>query len=334
MAAVPAVALEVHDAGAGAGAAGAAAASAAASARAAPPETLVIEPDSGPEPVDALMASATRSVDLSMYELADPVAESILVADAARGVHVRVILDQHLERVRNQVAFTYLSAHGVDVRWAPDTVDAFHIKSICVDGARCAVMTLNLTSRYYATTRDFAVVDTDKADVTAIEQTFADDFDGHSGVPASGADLVWSPGSTAPLVDLIGSANHTVLVYNEELSDPTLIDALAAAARRGVHVEVVMTYASSWARSFDTLTSAGAEVHVLYGEHPVYIHAKMIWVDGRRVFLGSENLSVASLTRNRELGLISTDPTILRSTEQTFDHDAAGARVWEARRRS
>lgn len=93
-----------------------------------------------------------------------------------------------------------------------------------------------------------------------------------------------------------------------------------------------MTYASSWARSFDALAAAGAQVHVLYGEHPVYIHAKMIWVDGRRVFLGSENLSVQSLTRNRELGLISTNPTILRSTEQTFAHDAAGARMWDARR--
>jgi hypothetical protein len=45
-----------------------------------------------------------------MYELVDPRAESILVADAARGVHVRVILDRRLERVRNQAAFSYLSA--------------------------------------------------------------------------------------------------------------------------------------------------------------------------------------------------------------------------------
>ncbi|HEY2563524.1 MAG TPA: phospholipase D-like domain-containing protein, partial [Acidimicrobiales bacterium] len=300
MAAAHAVSLGAPDAGAGSAFAAVARAGSTPAA-AGPGETLIIEPDSGPGPLDELMSSAARSVDLSMYELADPRAESILVADAARGVHVRVILDQHLERVRNQAAFTYLSAHRVDVRWAPDTVDAFHVKSVCVDGARCAVMTLNLTSRYYATTRDFAVVDTDEADVTAIEQTFDDDFDGRPEVPASGTDLVWSPGSTAPLAHLIGDARHTVLVYNEELSDPTLVDGLAAAARRGVHVEVVMTYASSWARSFDTLTAAGAQVHVLYGEHPVYIHAKMIWVDGTRVFLGSQNLSVASMTRNREL---------------------------------
>jgi len=297
-----------------------------------PADILIVEPDAGLGPLDAFMGSARRSVDLSMYELADTRAESILAADAARGVRVRVILDQRLERAHNQAAFTYLSAHGVAVRWAPDADNTFHIKSVCVDEARCAVMTLNLTARYYATTRDFAVLDSDRADVAAIEETFAADFGGRPGVPGSGADLVWSPGSTAALAHLIGTASHMALVYNEELSDPTTVEALAAAAHRGVHVEVVMTYQSSWVRNFDALASAGAQVRVLYGEHPVYIHAKMIWVDGKRVFLGSENLSVASLTRNRELGLISIDPAILHATEQTFEHDAAGARIWQVRR--
>lgn len=299
-----------------------------------PADTLLVEPDAGMGPLDAFMGSARRAVDLAMYELADPHAESILVSDAGRGVRVRVILDQRLERARNQAAFTYLSAHGVAVHWAPAADYTFHIKSVCVDGARCAVMTLNLTSRYYANTRDFAVMDSDRADVAAIEETFDHDFGGHSGAPSSGADLVWSPGSTAELADLIGRAGHTVLVYNEELSDPTTVAALAAAARRGVRVEVVMTYQSSWVRNFNALTSAGARVRVLYGERPVYIHAKMVWVDGKRVFLGSENLSVASLARNRELGLISTDPAILGAAEQAFEHDAASARIWQVRRGS
>jgi phosphatidylserine/phosphatidylglycerophosphate/cardiolipin synthase-like enzyme len=214
------------------------------------------------------------------------------------------------------------------VHWAPAVDNTFHIKSICVDGARCAIMTLNLTSRYYPTTRDFAVMDANRADVAAVEQTFAGDYQGHPGAPSSGADLVWSPGSTAPLAALVGGADRTILVYNEELSDPTMVDALAGAARRGMHVEVVMTYEASWVPNFDALTAAGARIYVLYGEHPVYIHAKMIWVDGQRVFLGSENLSTASLTRNRELGLVTTDPSILSATKQTFDQDAARARIW------
>jgi phosphatidylserine/phosphatidylglycerophosphate/cardiolipin synthase-like enzyme len=295
-------------------------------------DTLITEPDAGMGPLDALMASAQHSVDMSMYELADPRAESILAADAARGVRVRVVLDQHRERAHNWTAFGYFSAHRVAVHWAPDADNTFHSKSICVDGSRCAVMTLNLTSRYYATTRDFAVIDVDRADVAAIEQTFADDFSGHPAAPASATDLVWSPGSTAALADLIARAHRAVLVYNEELSDPTTVDALASAAGRGVRVEVVMTYQASWVPNFDALTAAGAQVHVFYGEHPIYVHAKMIWVDGQRVFLGSQNLSTASLDRNRELGLISTDPSLLRATEQTFDHDAAATPLWRASR--
>ncbi|HEY6622670.1 MAG TPA: phospholipase D-like domain-containing protein [Acidimicrobiales bacterium] len=296
-----------------------------------PHDSLITEPDAGTGPLDALLGSAQRSVDISMYELADPKAESILAADASRGVRVRMVLDQHQERAHNQAAFGYLTARGVAVHWAPAADNTFHIKCICVDATRCAVMTLNLVSRYYATTRDFAVVDSDPADVTAIEQTFAGDFAGHPAVPPPATDLVWSPGSTAALADLIAGANRTLLVYNEELRDPTTVDALASAARRGVRVELVMTYQPFWVQNFGALATAGARVHVLYGEHPVYVHAKMIWVDGQRVFLGSENLSTASLVWNRELGLISTDPAIVRATEQTFEHDAAEAPIWPVR---
>ncbi|MGA7420666.1 MAG: phospholipase D-like domain-containing protein [Acidimicrobiales bacterium] len=296
-----------------------------------PHDSLITEPDAGMGALDALLGSARRSVDISMYELADPKAESILAADASRSVRVRVVLDQHQERAHNQAAFGYLTARGVAVRWAPTGDNTFHIKCICVDATRCAVMTLNLVSRYYATTRDFAVVDSDRADVRAIEQTFAGDFGGHPAVPAPATDMVWSPGSTAALADLIAGANRTPLVYNEELRDPTTVDALVSAARRGVRVEVLMTYQPSWVPNFDSLATAGARVHVLHGEHPVYVHAKMIWVDGQRVFLGSENLSTASLAWNRELGLISTDPAIVRATEQTFERDAAEAPIWPVR---
>jgi PLD-like domain len=65
------------------------------------------------------ITGARHSVDLTMYELADPTAEADLAADAGRGVDVRVLLDRHLEKSRNTSAYNYLNAHGVHVRWAP-----------------------------------------------------------------------------------------------------------------------------------------------------------------------------------------------------------------------
>ena len=57
----------------------------------------------------------------------------------------------------------------------------------------------------------------------------------------------------------------------------------------------------------------------------LYIHAKMILVDSRRVFLGSQNFSAASLDDNRELGIILSTGAIVRSMERTFAGDYAHA---------
>ena len=63
------------------------------------------------------------------------------------------------------------------VRWGPaDTT--FHQKTLTVDGATSVIMTLNLVARYYRDTRDFAVIDTNRADVSAIADTFNADFAG------------------------------------------------------------------------------------------------------------------------------------------------------------
>lgn len=49
-------------------------------------------------------------------ELADPAAEADVAADAAGGVDVRVILDQHFESSANAAAYHDLTGRGVHVR--------------------------------------------------------------------------------------------------------------------------------------------------------------------------------------------------------------------------
>jgi phosphatidylserine/phosphatidylglycerophosphate/cardiolipin synthase-like enzyme len=93
---------------------------------------LLTEPAAGIGPVYQLITAARSSVDLTMYELSDPAAEADLAADAARGVDVRVLLDQNLEKARNTAAYDYLAAHGVHVQWAPAGT-TYHQKTLTVD---------------------------------------------------------------------------------------------------------------------------------------------------------------------------------------------------------
>ncbi len=110
---------------------------------------LVAEPDQGPGPIYAMISSARSSVDLTMYELVDPAATALLEQAAARGVAVRVILDQNSGEDANTPAYTDLAANGVAVHWANPAFACTHQKTLTVDGARSAIMTFNFTRRYY-----------------------------------------------------------------------------------------------------------------------------------------------------------------------------------------
>ncbi len=294
--------------------------------------SLVVEPDAGLAPVYDLLRSARHSVEVEIYELEDDQATALLAADARRGVRVRVLLNRHFVGRYNEPAFSYLRAHGVAVRWAPSHFDFTHEKAIVVDGRRAAIMTMNLTARYYSDTRDFVVLDTRHADVAAVAATFADDWQNGGLPPSSPATLVWSPGAQDALVGLISSARRQLLVENEEMADDTVTNALLAAARRGVKVEVVMTRQRDWYGAFSTLARGGVSVRTYAASAPLYIHAKAIVVDPgtghARAFVGSQNFSATSLLYNRELGLITTRRPIVAALAAVITRDGAGAAKW------
>lgn len=296
-------------------------------------DALIVEPDAGTAPIYALLSSPRGTLDMTMYELVDPTAESLLANDSARGVRVRVVLDHGLEQQRNQPAYDFLRSRGVEVAWSSGRYFATHEKAFVVDGETAVVMSLNLTNRYYATSRDMAVVDHDARDVAAVESVFDADLHGAAtGTPAAD-DLVWSPGqSAADLVALIDGARHSIAMESEELSSQRVVDALVSAARRGVAVSIAMTYDADWLPGFDAIAAAGGDIGVLHGESPLYIHAKLLAVDagvpGGRAFVGSENISDASLLHDRELGVVLVAPSLVHQVAAVVASDVSDGQLW------
>jgi phosphatidylserine/phosphatidylglycerophosphate/cardiolipin synthase-like enzyme len=293
--------------------------------------SVIVEPSrlgsvAGMQPVYAFVLSARLSVDMTMYELEDQAMVSDLLADQKRGVKVRVILDTNREHSRNLHAFDSLRAGGVKVVWAPTNYEATHQKTITVDRARSLIFTANLTSQYYTTTRDFGIFDSNPADVAAIEAVFNADFAHVAITPVHGADLIWSPGSQSEMLAVIDGGAHTLSIENEEMGDAAITRAIAAAAGRGVTVELTMTADSSYDSDFDEIVHAGGRVHLYADDYSdLYIHAKTTIADaGRnteRIYLGSINFSSASMDRNRELGIVTTNPTIVGAVNAVVNSD-------------
>ena len=282
----------------------------------------------------SLITSAQTTLDMTMYELTDTTAEQDLVKDAARGVTVRVILDVNREKTHNTAAYNYLNANGVKTVWAATKYAATHQKTITVDDTESAVMSGNLTSQYYATSRDFAVLDTNLVDVHAIEKVFNADYTGATITPGDGDNLTWSPtDSQATLLSVINSATKTLQVENEEMADTAITNALVARAKAGVAVQITMTANSSYDTAFDQLKAAGAQIH-LYPNNStaLYIHAKVILADSalssHTSYVGSINFSDYSLNKNRELGFITHDDTLTAGLATALASDFAGGTAY------
>ncbi|MGA9669796.1 MAG: phospholipase D-like domain-containing protein [Terracidiphilus sp.] len=276
--------------------------------------TLLTEPDQGMQPIYTLLSSATKSIDMTMYELSDTTVTGLLTSAAAKGITVRVILDQNNEKANNTTAFNTLSAGKVAVHWANPTYAFTHQKTITIDAMTSAIMTLNLTPQDYATTRDFAVITNNPADVAAIETTFNADFTNGSITPPTGDNLVWSPtNSRSALLALINGATHTLLIAQEEMSDSGIEGALESALKRSVALTLVQeNLKGEYSAALNPLKADGAQIAIYSSRTGYYIHAKTVLADygtpQASLFIGSENFSTDSLNKNRELGLIFNDP--------------------------
>ena len=286
--------------------------------------TLLTAPDQG---LTNLISSAKVSIDMTMYELSDTTFTSMLATAAASGVTVRVILDQNNEKANNTAAYNYLTAHNASVHWANPVYACTHQKTITVDQATSAIMTLNLTPQDYATTRDFAVITNNAADIAAIETTFNADFADAAITPPTGDNLVWSPtNSRSALLALINGATQSLLIAQEEMADTGIEAALEAALQRGVAVTLVQeNLGGKYSSILNTLKSDGAKIAIYSSRTGYYIHAKAILADygtaEASMFLGSENLSTDSLNDNRELGLIFSDPACMAGLEAAISAD-------------
>jgi phosphatidylserine/phosphatidylglycerophosphate/cardiolipin synthase-like enzyme len=293
---------------------------------------LLVEPDEGRDAIERAINGAQRSVDLVVYLLSDRQTVAALKAVQGRGVQVRVMLEEHPYGggPGNGAVAQDLQSAGIKTAWSNPTFRLTHQKTLIIDDQSAWVMTLNLTASAFTRNREFAVSITDPAAVTEIRQVFDADWNREAVQPQQ-ASLVWSPNnSRTKTLSVIRGAKRTLDIYNEEMQDNETETALAQAAQRQVTVRVLMTGASGGSDANEPgrqrIRQAGVQVRLI--DAP-YIHAKMLLADegsdGALAFMGSENISSASLDQNRELGVLVNDAAHRQRLHEVFDHDWAAA---------
>ncbi len=293
------------------------------------PEALV-GPQASPIGLEQRILSAidtaTQSIDVQMYTFTlTNVADRLIAADR-RGVPVRVILDGN--QTVNAAIRTRLTNGGVAVTTAPAGFLNAHAKYLVADGTRAIILSGNFTQAGLDDQRNYGIDDRDPEDLAALGEIFAADLADRPAVLACPRLLV-TPGDTrARVLTFIGAAQTTLELEVYYLSDSSVRAAVIAAQNRGVAVRVLLADVGEMpdnAATANTLKAAGIAVRTL--SNPV-VHSKLVIVDGTAALIGSNNMSIASLRENREVGAIVRDASTVTPVKSQFEADWTRATPW------
>ena len=280
--------------------------------------------------VDALR-TARRSIDLELYEFQRMDLAALLLDARERGVAITAINDPS-ER-SSRTTWAELAQGGVKVVAFPvERLTIDHVKLLIVDGVRAIVGGINWGT-HSSLNRDFDVLATGPV-VDNLERVFKQDLAlaGEAAViPPPSSDravqvLTTRPGEgiRAAALAAIAASRSSIDIEMFVLSDRLVLEALAAAAGRGVHVRVLLDPTQSQnAATLAQLQSVGAVVRFYLQAGDELLHAKLGIFDAGTVLFGSCNWSRSGFTRNHELDLLVRDSTLTRTFLNRLEQDWA-----------
>ena len=285
--------------------------------------TLFIEPQQKDYPIIDAIDSARKSIDLEVYLLSDKYVINSLINAEKRGVDVRLILEEHPYKGygANKSVKDKLSHYGIETKWANRAYQLTHSKFLVIDQKTGYILTMNLTKSSFTKNREFGIITNSKYNVEGLEEVFNADWNRKPYTEGSD-NLVISPENSRRKIEaLLNSAQDEIFIYAEEMADQEVENLLIKKAHEGVKVEVILASPSVIKSNADAgkyLKLNGVEVK--YMDSP-FVHAKVAVVDRKIAYIGSVNFSTPSFDKNREIGILVSNPDVLNKLVNTFLND-------------
>jgi phosphatidylserine/phosphatidylglycerophosphate/cardiolipin synthase-like enzyme len=139
-----------------------------------------------------------------------------------------------------------------------------------------------------------------------------------------GVQVHFSPrgGATEAVVDSLGRATNAILVQAYSFTSAPIAEALVAARRRGVTVQVILDHSQRTEKYSEADFLSHNEIPTLIDSQHAIAHNKIMIIDGYAVLTGSFNFTKAAEEKNAENLLVISDPTLAKTyTENWHLHE-------------
>lgn len=127
------------------------------------------------------------------------------------------------------------------------------------------------------------------------------------------------------MIDEIDQAQCSVDLFMYLFTEPEVLNVLEHAVDRGIRVRVILEKSpfgtfGDQQEMFDRLVGIGAEVRWSPGSF-TYGHAKYMIVDSVVLLVTNQNFTGAGFNRNREFGVVTTEPHYVAEAAMIFEAD-------------
>jgi phosphatidylserine/phosphatidylglycerophosphate/cardiolipin synthase-like enzyme len=170
------------------------------------------------------------------------------------------------------------------------------------------VFGFNFTHLDIDRSRSFGVITNNRRLVQEAMKLFEADFNRRPYTPGLKSFLVSPDNARTELAAFLKGAKSQLLIYDVRITDNAMIRILKERSKAGVLI-----------RMMGKLQKKDLDAQI--EKFPGKLHARVIVQDGRRAFVGSQSLRRLELDERREVGVIITDPRIVRQLVSTFESD-------------
>jgi cardiolipin synthase A/B len=276
---------------------------------------LLIQPDDGVLPVVEAINRAKERVEIVIFRFDRSEIEKALASAVSRGVFVHALIaytNRGGEKELRKLEMRLLAA-GVTVARTSDDLARYHGKFMIVDRRELHVLAFNFTHLDIDHSRSFGVITRNAKLVQETVRLFEADATRQAYAAAVPALVISPVNARKQLSALIKAAKKELLIYDPEVSDPSMLRLLEQRAGAGVSIRVIGRV---------TRKTPKIEQHKL---SKIRLHARCIIRDGRQVFIGSQSLREVELGSRREVGVIFRDAKIIARLVKTFHDDWSAA---------
>lgn len=273
---------------------------------------LIVQPEDGVVPVVTGIRDAKKTIDMPIFRLDHIEVDKAIKFAVKRGVIVRTLIahtnsggEKGLRKLEQR-----LLATGATVSRTADDLIRYHNKFMIVDGRTLFVFGFNFTHLDIDRSRSFGIVTKNRRLVQEAVRLFEADFNRQSYSPGVKSFLVSPENSREELAAFLKGARKQLLIYDVRITDSMMIRILKERARAGVEI-----------RMMGKLQKKDLDARI--EKFPGKLHARAIIQDGRKAFVGSQSLRRLELDERREVGVIITDPRVVRQLTSIFESDWA-----------